>query len=275
MRLLRFKNEILANLPCLGREIRAKKRTQISIGHKCNEPKNTKVKQPLDYSYHSLPACFSFALPHSYNWHFTQDHVIEGKTISIGSGAPKVSRQEHWSVKKTIVLVGMMGAGKTAVGKALASRLDVPFLDSDAEIEVAAAMSISEIFERDGEAFFRDRETEVIDRLLRSASCVLSTGGGAFLSERNRKLISQKGVSVWLNAPLDLLWNRVKHKDSRPLLRTANPYETLRAIYEARVPIYELADIQVKAMPEYSIDTMAETVLAQLVLRRDVLEALA
>lgn len=186
-----------------------------------------------------------------------------------------MSRQERWSVKKTIVLVGMMGAGKTAVGKALAARLQVPFLDSDAEIESAAAMSIAEIFERDGEAFFRDRETEVIDRLLRGACCVLSTGGGAFLFERNRDLISRKGVSVWLDVPLDLLWQRVKHKDTRPLLKTAHPYETLRELYEARVPVYELADLRVKAQPDYSIEAMAETVLMQLTARKDVLEALA
>ncbi len=183
-----------------------------------------------------------------------------------------MAKSETWTVKKTIVLVGMMGAGKTAVGKALAVRLGVPFLDSDTEIEKAAAMSIAEIFERDGEAFFRDRETEVIDRLLESAHGVLSTGGGAFLSERNRSLMSQKGVSVWLNADLSLLWNRVKHKDTRPLLKTSNPYETLKDIYEARVPIYALADLNVTSRPSYSIETMADKVLVALSKRTDVLE---
>lgn len=180
---------------------------------------------------------------------------------------------EQWTLKKTVVLVGMMGAGKTAVGKALAANLGVPFLDSDAEIEQAAAMSIAEIFSRDGEAFFRARETQVIDRLLDGQSGILSTGGGAFLSEKNRNLISDKGVSVWLKADLSLLWNRVKHKNTRPLLKTADPYETLRALYEARVPIYGMADLSVEARSDYSIETMASKVRDALAQRPDVLEA--
>lgn len=180
---------------------------------------------------------------------------------------------ERWRLKKTVVLVGMMGAGKTAVGKALAARLGVPFLDSDAEIEQAANMSIAEIFARDGEAFFRDRETRVIDRLLEGEKGILSTGGGAFLSERNRALISDKGVSVWLKADLPLLWSRVKHKDTRPLLRTADPYGTLRELYNVRLPLYGQADLSVESQAEYSIDTMAEKVLEALMTRDDVLEA--
>ena len=137
---------------------------------------------------------------------------------------------------KTVVMVGMMGAGKTAVGTALARHLGVPFLDSDEEIVRAANRTIAEIFERDGEAFFRARETEVISRLLRGTPCVLSTGGGAFLSAANRQMIHDVGVSVWLRAELDLLWQRVRHKTTRPLLRTATPRETLRELYEARLP---------------------------------------
>ncbi|WP_246162394.1 shikimate kinase [Roseovarius faecimaris] len=167
----------------------------------------------------------------------------------------------------------MMGAGKTAVGKALALRLGVPFLDSDAEIEEAANMTIAEIFQRDGEAFFRDRETEVIDRLLEGEHGVLSTGGGAFMAERNRDLISRKGISVWLKADLKLLWNRVKHKDTRPLLRTAHPYETLRSLYEARVPVYAEADLAVEAHQSYSIEMMTDKVVNALAARPDVLEA--
>ncbi len=175
-------------------------------------------------------------------------------------------------VKKTIALVGMMGAGKTAVGQALARALSVPFLDSDDEIRRAANMEIAEIFARDGEAFFRDREAEVIARLLESERCVLSTGGGAFLSERNRQAIGRAGVSVWLNAPFDLLWERVRHKDTRPLLRTPDPRATLAALYEARVPVYALADLSVRARPEYSIARMTEEVIAALKTRPDVLE---
>ncbi|NHQ75520.1 shikimate kinase [Roseovarius gahaiensis] len=195
------------------------------------------------------------------------------KTPCFGRGAPKVTATTQSKLKKTVVLVGMMGAGKTAVGKALAASLGVPFLDSDAEIESAAAMSIAEIFARDGEAFFRARETQVIDRLLDGESGILSTGGGAFLSEQNRKLISDKGVSVWLKADLPLLWNRVKYKNTRPLLRTDNPYETLQNLYETRAPIYAMADISVQARPEYSIETMASKVRDALASRPDVLEA--
>jgi shikimate kinase len=183
-----------------------------------------------------------------------------------------VTAPERLKLHKTVVLVGMMGAGKTAVGRALATRLEVPFLDSDAEIEEAAKMTIAEIFARDGEAFFRDREAEVINRLLEGKRGILSTGGGAFLAERNRKNISEKGVSVWLNADLALLWGRVKHKDTRPLLRTTNPYETLKEIYEARVPIYASADLSVKAHSTYSLDDMAGKVVETLLTRPDVLE---
>ncbi|MCB6177053.1 shikimate kinase [Rhodobacter sp. Har01] len=175
-------------------------------------------------------------------------------------------------LKKTVVMVGMMGAGKTAVGTAVARALKVPFLDSDEEIVKAASRSIAEIFQRDGEAFFRDREFEVIGRLLRGAPCVLSTGGGAFLSERNRSQINAAGVSVWLRADLDLLWQRVRHKTTRPLLRTANPRETLRALHEARLPAYALADLAVDASPDYSIEQMAGRVIEALQARPDVLE---
>ncbi len=177
-----------------------------------------------------------------------------------------------YDLHKTVVLVGMMGAGKTAVGRALAARLNVPFLDSDAEIESAANMSIPEIFARDGEAFFRSKETQVIARLLDEKKGILSTGGGAFLSSGNRSLITERGVSVWLRADLKVLWNRVRHKDTRPLLRTADPYATLRTLYEARVPVYEQADLQAKSDGETAIEEMVDRVLAALLSRPDVLE---
>ena len=151
----------------------------------------------------------------------------------------------------------MMGAGKTAVGGQVARMLGVPFLDSDEQIEHAAARRIAEIFERDGEAFFRRKETQVLARLLEGPPVVLSTGGGAFLSEENRAMIAAQGVSVWLKADLDLLWQRVRHKATRPLLRTANPRETLRALLVAREPVYALAQLTVSARPDYSVEQMA------------------
>lgn len=173
---------------------------------------------------------------------------------------------------KTVVLVGMMGAGKTAVGTALARQLAVAFKDSDEEIVRAANRSIAEIFERDGEPFFRARESEVIGRLLRGTPCVLSTGGGAFLSEANRTLIHDVGVSVWLRADLELLWQRVRHKTTRPLLRTPNPRETLRTLYETRQPLYAKADIVVESAAERTVEEMASRVVEALKTRPDVLE---
>jgi shikimate kinase len=178
----------------------------------------------------------------------------------------------RYTLLKTVVMVGMMGAGKTAVGRALAQRLGVAFLDSDAEIEVAANRSVPEIFERDGEAFFRIRETQIIERLLIEKRCILSTGGGAFLSEKNRTNISAQGISVWLNADLELLWSRVRSKDTRPLLRTDDPRATLKNLYDQRVPIYSLADLTVGSAPEYSIEDMVDQVIDALVSRNDILE---
>lgn len=175
-------------------------------------------------------------------------------------------------LKKTVVMVGMMGAGKTAVGRTVAAALKVPFLDSDAEIETAANMSVAEIFARDGEPFFREKETQVITRLLDEERGILSTGGGAFMNPVNREVISKRGVSVWLNADLNLLWERVRHRDTRPLLQVADPFSVLRDLYEKRVPVYALADLEVPADPAYSLEDMAERVIATLRTRPDVLE---
>lgn len=191
----------------------------------------------------------------------------EHKILANGHPAGKLR------LKKTVVMVGMMGAGKTAVGRALAARLSVPFLDSDHEIELAANMTIPEIFARDGEPFFRDKESQVIARLLAEERGILSTGGGAFMNAENRELISELGVSVWLNAGLDVLWNRVKHKDTRPLLRTADPRATLAAIYGERVPVYAQADLSVASDGEAPIETMVDKVIQALLTRPDVLEA--
>jgi shikimate kinase len=175
-------------------------------------------------------------------------------------------------LKKTVVLVGMMGAGKTAVGTQLARLLGVPFLDSDEEIVKAANRTIAEIFERDGEPFFRAKESQVLNRLLRGTPCVLSTGGGAFMAEANRSMVAEQGVSVWLRADLDVLWHRVRHKSSRPLLRTANPRETLRNLHVAREPIYALADLVVDSQADLPVEQMAARVREALYARPDVLE---
>lgn len=176
-----------------------------------------------------------------------------------------------FDLKKTVVMVGMMGAGKTAVGRAVAAKLGVAFIDSDAEIEKAANMTIAEIFERDGEPFFRRKETQVIERLLEEERCILSTGGGAFLSEENRAMIAEKGVAVWLDADVELLWTRVRHKDTRPLLRTPDPRRTLEEIFAARVPFYSQAELPVKAEAGLSIEEMADRVIGVMAGRKDVL----
>jgi shikimate kinase len=181
------------------------------------------------------------------------------------------SMGKAYGVRKCVILVGMMGAGKTAVGTATARILGVPFLDSDDEITQAAQRTIPEIFARDGEAFFRARETEVLGRLLQGPPVILSTGGGAFLNEQNREMIHSAGVAVWLRADLDLLWQRVRHKTTRPLLRTADPRATLATLYAARSPIYALADLVVDALPDLSVDGMAHKVIAALKTRPDVL----
>ena len=165
-----------------------------------------------------------------------------------------------------------MGAGKTAVGGQLARMLGVPFVDSDEEIVRAANMSIAEIFERDGEPFFRLKETQVIARLLAGRPGILSTGGGAFLQEANRSAIHAQGISVWLKADLDLLWSRVRHRTNRPLLRTADPRATLAALCAARDPVYAQADLVIQSMPDTAVEVMAERVLDGLATRPDVLE---
>lgn len=176
-------------------------------------------------------------------------------------------------LRKSVVLVGMMGAGKTAVGTILARKLAVPFCDSDDEIVQAAGAGIADIFARDGEAFFRARETEVIGRLLRGAPCILSTGGGAFLAAHNRAMIHDLGVSVWLDVDLEILWQRVRYKNTRPLLRTDNPRETLAALLAARLPLYALADMRVQGAHDISAEDMADRVIAAIGARPDVLGA--
>ena len=176
----------------------------------------------------------------------------------------KAVRPRALRLARPVVLVGMMGAGKTAVGTALAERLGVPFRDTDDAMVDAARMSIAEIFERDGEAFFRARETEVLRRLLGDGPCILSTGGGAFLRAENRAEIAGAGVSVWLKADADLLWSRVKHKSTRPLLLTDNPKCTLMELLAARTPAYAEAELRVESDAAATIPDMVDRVIAVL-----------
>ena len=149
--------------------------------------------------------------------------------------------------KKSIVMVGLMGAGKSAIGRRLATRLNMPFVDADSEIESAAGCSIGEIFERHGEAAFRDGERRVIARLLEGPPVVLATGGGAFMDETTRNLVEGTGVSVWLRADLDTLVQRTAKRNNRPLLKNDRPAETLKNLMAIRHPIYELSDITVES----------------------------
>ena len=148
---------------------------------------------------------------------------------------------------RSIVLVGLMGAGKTAIGKRLAVRLDLPFVDADHEIEAMAGCTITEMFKRHGEETFRDCEQKVIARLLGEPRHVLATGGGAFICAATRALIARVGISVWLRADLDLLLRRTARRNTRPLLKEGNPRTILGRLIEERHPIYAEADIIVNS----------------------------
>lgn len=160
-------------------------------------------------------------------------------------------------VPKTIVLVGLMGAGKSSIGRRLAQALALPFTDADSEIETAAGLSVEEIFARDGEAVFRSGERRVIARLLDGPVQVLATGGGAFMDPETRALIREKAISIWLRADLDLLLARVGRRNNRPLLKNGDPRAILASLMETRYPIYAEADITVDSLdgpPEATLE---------------------
>ena len=172
--------------------------------------------------------------------------------------------------RRSIVLIGMMGVGKSSIGRRLAARLGIPFVDADTEIEKAAGMSIADIFARHGEADFRGGEARVIARLLEGGPQVLATGGGAVMNADTRALIKTKGVSIWLAAEFDVLMRRInKRKNDRPMLQTADPAETLRQLLAVREPIYAQADltVQSKEVPHDAI--VAEIMTALAVFLRD------
>jgi shikimate kinase len=146
---------------------------------------------------------------------------------------------------RSLVLVGMMGAGKSTIGRRLSARLRLPFLDADTEIEAAAGMSISDIFETHGEPQFRDGEARVIARLLDNGPAVIATGGGAFMREETRRRIQDKAVSIWLKADADIIMKRVKRRADRPLLQTPDPAATIGRLIEEREPVYQHADLTI------------------------------
>src|SRR5262245_2789275 len=149
--------------------------------------------------------------------------------------------------KRSIVLIGMMGAGKSSVGRRLAARLGLPFVDADAEIEAAAGMSIPDIFQIHGEPAFRSGEARVIARLLDGGPQVLATGGGAFMNPNTRARIAAQGVSLWLRADFDVLMRRIKRRQDRPMLKTDDPPATLRRLMDERYPVYAEADVTVES----------------------------
>jgi shikimate kinase len=149
--------------------------------------------------------------------------------------------------QRSIVMVGMMGCGKTAIGRRLGAALDLPFIDADDEIEQAAGKTISELFADHGEAYFRDGERKVIARLLRQGPQVLATGGGAFMSAETRSNIARCGISVWLKADLSVLMKRVLRREHRPLLKTADPEVKMRELMQQRYPVYAQADVIVES----------------------------
>lgn len=159
----------------------------------------------------------------------------------------KISNKRDHAPKKTIVLVGIMGAGKSTVGKILADRLGMRFIDADQEIERAAGCTITDFFEKYGEVEFRKGEERVISRILAGEPCVLATGGGAFMSEATRLLIKKIATSVWLRVSFEVLAKRLEKRSDRPLLQTADPQQTLKALIKKRYPIYNDADFIVDA----------------------------
>ena len=166
------------------------------------------------------------------------------------------------ALPKTVVLVGLMGAGKSAIGRRLANKLGLPFIDADVEIEAAAGCTIEEIFARDGEAAFRAGERKIIARLLTERPVhILATGGGAFMDPQTRALIRERGLSVWLRAELDILLARTARRSHRPLLKKGDPREILSRLMEQRYPVYAEADLTVisdENPPEHTVERVIE-----------------
>jgi shikimate kinase len=181
-------------------------------------------------------------------------------TIAKHEGEHPRKRQSA-AIDRSVVLVGMMGVGKTSIGRKLAERLGLPFVDADDEIEKAAGLSIAEIFERFDEAYFRDGERRVIARLIEGKPKVIATGGGAFINQETRALILEQTCSIWLNADIDILVDRVSRRNHRPLLIGRNVREVLTELGEKRDPIYAQAHIHARS------DTSPHNVTVELIVK--------
>lgn len=187
---------------------------------------------------HSGPHTGPHAEPHT--GRHAGRHTGSRKT---SPASPQGAKQRQPFGGRSIVLVGLMGAGKTTVGRRLAARLHLPFVDADAEVEAAAGLTIPEIFETHGEAAFRDGERKVIARLLNGGPQVLATGGGAFMDAETRARVAARGISVWLKADLDVLMRRVGRRSNRPLLKADDPRAVMAQLMREREPVYATADI--------------------------------
>ena len=193
------------------------------------------------------------------------DHGRSGHRAE--AGAVRVSAILRHLGPRPIVLTGMMGAGKTVMGRRLAAHLGLDFVDSDHEIEAAAGMAISDIFARHGEPFFRDRENRVVDRLIHGGPRIVATGGGAFIHPATRAAIKSGSLSVWIRADFDVLMRRVRKRSNRPLLRTPDPEGTLKRLMAERYPVYAEADVTVDSRDcshEVMVDAMAAAIAGRL-----------
>jgi shikimate kinase len=198
-------------------------------------------------------------------WNFGADFGIDAMTDAAVQNLDATLPESALTAalgRRSIVLVGMMGAGKSSIGRRLAARLSLPFVDADSEIEKAASMTITEIFAAQGEGYFRAGEARVIARLLEGGPQVLATGGGAFMNPETRAMIHAKGLSVWLKATIDILMRRIKRRADRPLLATSDPVETLNRLIAERYPVYAEADVTVE-----SRDVPHEMIVGEIVLK--------
>jgi shikimate kinase len=194
-------------------------------------------------------------------WQTRPDRHVDDATVQQPQPTPPADHDILPALgPRSIVLVGMMGAGKSSIGRKLAQLLGIAFVDADSEIETAAQMTIPEIFAKNGEPYFRAGEARVISRLLDGGPQVLATGGGAFMREETREAIRRKGISVWLKADFDVLMRRVRRRTDRPMLKTDSPAETLKALIAEREPVYATADITV-----WSRDVPHELIVGEIV----------